>query len=130
MYRDSSIIDSISWRGFRSISPCLRTHEETTGSVDWKGQYDDADWFKDNPNRAGGTVVARTDATVAQYCPYIKGILTTNWAVSNRSAVKVSAFGYPTGLGKDTDNKDTTWIGQLLSRPDCDVFVQIDASDD
>ena len=56
-----------------SGSPCLRTQEETTGSVDWKGQYDDVDWFKDNPNRAGGTVVARTDATVAQYCSYIRG---------------------------------------------------------
>ena len=55
-----------------SGSPCLRTQEETTGSVDRKGQYDDADWFKDNPNRAGGTVIARTDATVAQYCSYIK----------------------------------------------------------
>ena len=83
-----------------SGSPCLRTQEETTGSVDRKGQYDDADWFKDNPNRAGGTVVARTDATVAQYCSYIKGILTTDWAVSNQPAVKVSAFGYPTRLVK------------------------------
>ena len=54
-----------------SGSPCLRPQEETTGSVHRKGQYDDADWFKDNPNRAGGTVVARTDATVAQYCSYI-----------------------------------------------------------
>ena len=93
-----------------SGSPCLRTQEETTGLVDRKGQYDDADWFKDNPNRAGGTVVARTDATVAQYCPYIKGILTTDWAVSNWPAVKVSAFGYPTRLVKNTDNRDTTWI--------------------
>ena len=61
-----------------SGSPCLRNQEETTGSVDRKGQYDDADWFKDNPIRAGGTVFARTDATVAQYCSYIKGILTTD----------------------------------------------------
>ena len=92
-------------------SPCLRTQEEMTGSVDRKGLYGDADWLDDNPNRAGGTVVARTDATVAQYCPYIKGILNTDWAVSNRPAVEVSVFVYPTGLGKDTDNKDTTWIG-------------------
>ena len=88
-------------------SPCLRTQEETTGSVNRKGQYDDADWFKDNPNRAGCTVIARTDA---QYCSYIKGILTMDWAVSNRLAVKVSSFGYPTRLVKDTDNRDTTWI--------------------
>ena len=51
-----------------SGSRWLRPQEETTGSVDRKGKYDDADWFNDNPNRAGGTVVARTDATVAQYC--------------------------------------------------------------
>ena len=98
-----------------------------------KGQYDDADWFKDNPNRAGGTVVARTDATVGQYCSYIKGILTMDWAVSNRSAVKVSAFGYPTRLVKDTDNVDKTYVclvPQLSSRPDCDVFIRIDASGD
>ena len=93
-----------------SGSLCLRTQEETTGSVDRKGQYDDANWFKDNPNRTGGTVVARTDATVAQYCSYIKGILTTDWAVSNRPAMKVSVFGYPTRLVKNTDNRDTTWI--------------------
>ena len=49
---------------------------ETTGSVDRKGQYDDdADWFNENPNRAGGTAAAQTDATVAQYCSYIKGNL-------------------------------------------------------
>ena len=111
MYRNSSLL--IQYPGGDSEvsgSPCLRTQEETTGSVDRKGQYDDADWFKDNPNRAGGTVVARTDVTVAQYCSYIKGILTTDWAVSNRPAVKVSAFGYPTRLVKDTDNRDTTWI--------------------
>ena len=40
----------------------------------------------------------------------MKGILTTDWAVSNRPAVEVSAFGYPTRLEKDTDNRDTTWI--------------------
>ena len=93
-----------------SGNPCSRTQEETTGSVDRKGQYDDADWFKDNPNRAGGTVIARTDATVVQYCSYIQGILTMDWAVSNQPAVEVSAFGYPTRLVENTDNKDTTWI--------------------
>ena len=93
-----------------SGNPCSRTQEETTGSLDRKGQYDDADWFKDNPNRAGGTVIARTDATVAQYCSYIQGILTMDWAISNRPAVEVSAFGYPTRLVENTDNKDTTWI--------------------
>ena len=93
-----------------SGSPCLRTQGETTGSVDRKGQYDDADWFKDNPNRVGGTVIARTDATVAQYCSYIDEVLTMDWAVSNRPAVEDNAFGYPTRLANNTDNRDTTWI--------------------
>ena len=93
-----------------SGSRCLRPQEERTGSVDRKGQYDDADWFNDNPNRAGGTVVARTDATVAQYCPYIKGILATDWEVSNWPAVTVNAFGFPTRVVKNTDNRDTAWI--------------------
>ena len=93
-----------------SGSPGLRSQEETTGSVDRKGQYDDADWFNENPNRAAGTVVTRTDATVAQYCSYITGILTKDWAVSNRPAVKVSTLGYPSRLVKDTENKDTMWI--------------------
>ena len=84
-----------------SGSPGLRSQEETTGSVDQKGQYDDADWFIENPNRVSGTVVARTDATVAQCCSYITGILTNDWAVSNRAAVKVSSLGYPSRLVKD-----------------------------
>ena len=78
-----------------SGSPCLRSQEVTTGSVDRNGQYDDDDWFNENPNRAAS---------------YIKGILINDWAVSNRPAVKVSTLGYPTRLVKDTENKDTTWI--------------------
>ena len=93
-----------------SGSPGLRNHEETTGLVDQKGQYEDADWLNKNSNRAAGTVFARTDATVAQYCSYITGILTKDWAVSNRPAVKVSTLGYPSILVRDTENQDTTWI--------------------
>ena len=94
-----------------ACSPCLRGLGETTGSVDRNGQYDDdADWFNGNPNRVGGSVVTRTDATVAQYCSYIRGILTKDWALSNRPAVEVSVLGYPSGLVKNTDNKDTAWI--------------------
>ena len=44
-----------------SGSPCLRSQEEITGSVDRNGQYDDdADWFNENPNQAGGTVATET----------------------------------------------------------------------
>ena len=94
-----------------SRSPCLRGLGETTGSVDRNGQYDDdADWFNGNPNRAGGSVATETDATVAQYCSYIRGILTKDWALSNRPAVEVSVLGYPSRLAKNTDNKDTAWI--------------------
>ena len=92
-------------------SPCLRGLGETTGSFDRNGQYDDdADWFNGNPSRVGGSVVTETDATVAQYCSYIRGILTKDWALSNRPAVEVSVLGYPSGLVKNTDNKDTAWI--------------------
>ena len=94
-----------------SGSPCLRGLGERTGWVDRNGQYeDDADWFNGNPNRAGGTVATETDATVVQYCSYIRGILTKNWALSNRPAVEVSVLGYPSRLVKNTDNKDTAWI--------------------
>ena len=91
--------------------PCLRRQEETTGLVDRDGQYDDdADWFNENPNRVGGMVATETDVTVAQYCSYIRGILTKNWALSNRPAVEVSVLGYPSRLAKNTDKKDTKWI--------------------
>ena len=94
-----------------SCSPCLRGLGETTGLVDRNGQYDDdADWFNGNPNRVGGSVATETDATVAQYCSYIRGILTKDWALSNRPAVEVSVLGYPSRLVKNTDNKDTAWI--------------------
>ena len=93
-----------------SGGPGLRNHEETIGSVDQKGQYKDADWLNKNPNRAAGTVFARTDATVVQYCSYIKGIRTKDWAVSNRPAVKVSMLECPPILVRDTENQDTTWI--------------------
>ena len=49
--------------------------------------------------------------------------------------MKVSVLGYPSRLVKNTDNKDTTWtyvclVLQVSSRPDRDVFIQIDASGD
>ena len=94
-----------------SCSPCLRGLGETTGSGDRNGKYDDdADWFNGNPNRVGGSVATETDATVAQYCSYIRGILTKDWALSNRPAVEVSLLGYPSRLVKNTYNKDTAWI--------------------
>ena len=94
-----------------SDGPGIRGLRETTGSVDRNGQYDDdADWFNGNPNRAGGSVATETDATVAQYCSYIRGILTKNWALSNRPAVEVSVLGYPSRLVQNTDNKVTAWI--------------------
>ena len=90
---------------------CIRGLGETTGSADRNGQYDDdADWVNGNPNRAGGSVETETEATVAQYCSYIRGILTKNWSLSNRPAVEISVLGYPSRLEKNTDNKDTAWI--------------------
>ena len=98
---DSEVSDSLFMRGLTKIN----------GSVDRNGQYDDdADWFIGYPNREGGSVTTKTDATVAQYCSYIREILTEDWAFSNRPAVEVSVLGYPSRLGKKIDNKDTTWI--------------------
>ena len=87
-----------------SCSPCLRGLGGTTGSVDRNGQYDDdADWFD-------GSVITGTDATIAQYCSYIRGILTKDWALRNRPAVEVRVLLYLPRLVKNTDNKDTAWI--------------------
>ena len=94
-----------------SGSPCLGSQEGITGSVDRIGQNDDdANWSNENPNRAGGTVKTGTDTTVVQYCSYIRGILTEDWALSNRSAVEVSVLGYPSRRARERDNKDTKWI--------------------
>ena len=54
--------------------------------------------------------ISRRGFEVAQYCSYIRGILTNDWALSNRPAVEVSVLGYPSRLVKNTDNKDTAWI--------------------
>ena len=94
-----------------SCSPCSRGLGDATGLVDRNGQCDDdADWFDGNPNRVGGSVITGTDATVAQYCSYIRGILTEDWALSNRPAVEISVLGYLPVLVKNSDNKDTAWI--------------------
>ena len=94
-----------------SDSLCIRGLTETTGSVDRNGQYDDdADWFNRYPNREGGSVSTETDATVAQYCSHIRGVLTENWAFRNRPAVEFSALRYTSRLEKKLDNKDTVWI--------------------
>ena len=85
-----------------------RSMEEDTVQ---NGQYDDdADWFDGYPNRVGGSVITGTDATVAQYCSYIRGIPTEDWALSNRPAVRINVLEYPPVLVKHSDNKDTTWI--------------------
>ena len=94
-----------------SCSPCSRGLRDPMGSVDRNRQYDDdADWFDGNPNRVGGSVITGTDATVAHYCSYIRGIPNADWAVSNRPAVESSVLGYPPVLVKNSDNKDTAWI--------------------
>ena len=73
-------------------------------------RYDDADWFKENPNRAVGREVSRTGTTCTNYCPYITGISVNNWAVSNKPAVEAIVFISPDRLIRDTRDKDTTWI--------------------
>ena len=120
-----------------SDSLCIRGLTETTGSVDRNGQYDDdADWFNGYPNREGGLVSTETDATVAQYCSHIRGVLTENWAFRNRPAVEFSALGYTSRLEKKLDNKDSVdqpyvcLVLQGRSWPDRYVFQQINAIGD
>ena len=55
----------------------------------------DADWLDGYPNRVGGSVITGTNATVAQYCSYMGEIPTEDWARSNRPAVWINVFEYP-----------------------------------
>ena len=75
------------------------------------GQYDnDADWLDGYPNRVGGSVITGTDATVVQYCSYIRGLPTEDWALSNRPAVWINVLEYPPVLVKCSNDTDTAWI--------------------
>ena len=92
-------------------SPCSRRLGDETGSVGRNGQYEfDADWLDGHPNRRGGSVITGTEASVAQYCRYIKGIPTKDWGLSNRPAVWNSAPEYPPILVICSNDTDITWI--------------------
>ena len=92
-------------------SPCSRHLGDETGSVGRNGQYDfDADWLDGHPNRRGGSVISGTDATVAQYCRYIKEIPTKDWALSNRPAVWNNVREYPPVLVNCSIDTDRAWI--------------------
>ena len=94
-----------------SSYPRLESHDGRSNSGDRRmGRYDDADWFKENLNRAVGREVSRTGTTCAEYCPHIKGISVNDWSVSNRPAVEAIVFRSPDRLVWDTRDKDTTWI--------------------
>ena len=94
-----------------SSYPRLKSNDGRSNSGDRRmSRYDDADWFKENPNRAVGREVSRTRTTCVEYCPYIKGISVNDWAVSNRPAVEVIVFRSPDRLVRDTRDKDTTCI--------------------
>ena len=95
-------------RSVLRCSPCLRRLGDETDSVDRNGQYDnDADWLDGYPNRVGGSVITGTDTTVAQYCSYIRGIPTEDWALSNRPAVWINVLEYPPVLVKCSNDIDT-----------------------
>ena len=75
-----------------SSYPRLESHDGRSNSGDRQmSRYEDADWFKENPNRAVGREISRTGTTCADYCPYIKGISVNDWAVSNRPGRSVSS---------------------------------------
>ena len=58
----------------------------------------------------GGSVITGTDATVAQYCSYIRGLPTEDWALSNRPAVWINVLEYPPVLVKCSNDTDTALI--------------------
>ena len=43
----------------------------------------------------GGSVITGTNATIEQYCSYMGEIPTEDWARSNRPAVWINVFEYP-----------------------------------
>ena len=58
-------------------SPNSRRLGDATGLVGRNGQYEfDADWLDGHPNRRGGSVITEAEATVVQYCGYIREIPT------------------------------------------------------
>ena len=83
---------------------------DESGSVDRNGQSDlDVDWLDGHPNRRGGSVKTGTDATVAQYCRDIKGLLTKDGRLSDRPAVWKCAPVYPPILVNCSKDTDRTW---------------------
>ena len=77
-------------------SPCSSDFGNETGPVSRKGQSVlDEDWLDGNPNRRGGSVETGTNATVAQYCRDIKGLLSKDGRLSVRPAVWKCAPVYP-----------------------------------
>ena len=66
-----------------------------TGPVARNGQSVlDLDWLDGHPNRRGGSVITKTDATVTQYCSYMGEIPTEDGARRNRPAVWINVFEY------------------------------------
>ena len=104
-------------------SPNSRRLGDATGLVGRNGQYEfDADWLDGHPNRRGGSVITKDEATVVQYCGYIKGIPTEDWGLSNRPAVWNHVPEFPPVLVVCSNDTDITWImfrgGQLFKFAD------------
>ena len=77
----------------------MGTYASVNRQISVKGQFGclyspvhDADWLDGYPNRVGGSVIAGTDATVAQFCSYMGEIPTEDWARSNRPAVWINVL--------------------------------------
>ena len=92
-------------------SPNSRRLGDATGLMGQNGQYEfDADWLDGHPNRRGGSVITKAEATVVQYCGYIKGIPTEDWGLSNRPAVWNHVPEFPPVLVVGSNDTDITWI--------------------
>ena len=69
-------------------SPCSRRLGDETGSINRNGQFKfDVDWLDGHPNWRGGSVITGTEATVAQYCRYIKGLPTKDGRLGQQCGI-------------------------------------------
>ena len=89
-----------------------------TGPVARNGQSVlDLDWLDGHPNRRGGSVITRTDATVTQYCSYMGEIPTEDGARRNRPAVWINVFNIRPVFVRCSNDTDTAWtMGCFLSK--------------
>ena len=76
----------------------------------------DLDWLDGHPNRRGGSVITRTDATVMQYCSYMGEIPTEDGARRNRPAVWINVFEYSSRVCEVLERYRCNELGGNMAR--------------